>query len=1314
MLKKWYLLFIVLLTFIYSGVCLGVFVSKSFADETSYLDLSQGTLTGSVTYANGTVTCPSVSGQADKMNIKCGYHSGSWCIILKPDNTAWATGYASDGVSCQNTSTVFTTPVQIQNSTISNNVKNIEANYVGNYSVYLLTNGDIYTCGYTYNSVYTPVKSDITNAEKIMVAGNLTFALRSDGTLWRLGKPNSSQVENLTNVVDFAVHMSRGIAVKSDGTVWVFNTGYGSTSNHIPSSWCPSDYDKMLKGCQVPGISGAVKVATTGNSDAVLLSDSTVSTWGYIPELGRVPYDTTYLNTPGLVKVNANTYLTNVVSIIGVIQGYYSALLQDGTVYNWGSTWDGWRQYATYQHSDKVFNIIKVINASQDSDITIYDNGSSYTRRNHFNLKSDGYLRDYFGNAFTDIFIVEKNGAYVGSADILPGYSVKNINVTQTGDVRFLVKDESNGSWKRWNSTQSFWQNATNFDYASAMTETELEAIPENAWKNLTAGKEKIWIGALFKSAHSDSILSSIEITQAEVIKITNISCPSTLRMGEGGSCSVVADSSGMPLTYAWANATGSTGGVFNPSNTAETTVYFTSAGTKVVEVSVSLQNNPSFTSKAYVVINVTPITMTLDGSCPSSTNKFTLVPCTANATTDWGTINYQWTVGSGGIISSSNGGSAEVLFMELGQKTVTVKAYLTERTDIYLTKTMQISVNPEAPVINSAGCSGNVALGQGVSCNINAVATDGTLRILWSTTEQNATISGSSTDNATVTFKTPGEKTIKVRAYLQENPDVATERTIPVTVQENPITAELTCPEGAITNEPFTCTFTASIASGSISTEIYADRAKIVREGNTALITPTRDGSLSVKLTVSLNGVSWLKKEVVKTVAVANSSYFTPVIKGAKAPYVGTANTYSAEAPCITQEVCTIKWSAAGSEHTGNQFTVTFPTPEKYTITAEVIAGSETIKTVEYPVYVAKLPKPILTIKGPSALFVGNPRTYTIEVPEKYNTLALAGEWILPDGSRVTGTEVTINPSSEGYFNLQYEAWVDGYKATTLNLMKKKIYAAQYVFPAPKINVRSSEALAPYNITFMTKDTYKRILGAEYNITYTWNFGDGEQLVTDNTIIHHTYQRAGSYNVTMTATDQYNNTSTDTLTITTGIPPVEVGFKISSSNKFMRVPVEVYVRSVIKKGNTLDRLENYEWKVNDQIVTENTRAEYARLTFNQAGSYVVTYKAIMASGAIGIGTTTIEIQPNQLPTCSIEYTDNPTSRYVYLKAVCSDPDGRMSGYKWDLDDGRGVRNGSTTISFLAKESRTYNITLIAADDTGDTVTVNRTIDIVR
>ena len=791
---------------------------------------------------------------------------------------------------------------------------------------------------------------------------------------------------------------------------------------------------------------------------------------------------------------------------------------------------------------------------------------------------------------------------------------------------------------------------------------------------------------------------------------INSVSCSASLYTGQAGACTVSASAAAGTLKYAWTVP----GGSAETPTDASTSVTFTGGtGTKLVSVIVSIIEDPSRTITANAPVEVTPVNMSLTVNCPAATYRNTQTACTAVGSSNWGEIAFLWNTDAGGSIAGANNtAAANALFGTVGNHSARVKMYIKEAPFLFIEKVANIAVVFPPPIVYNVGCTEEeVYMGQQVNCSISAGSSEGTLKLLWNAV--GGQISDPEGTQTGIIFNTPGEKTVTVKAFAKELPLIVANRQMQVNVLDNPITAEVTCPDQILSKESFTCTVQGNTPLWGTLAFDWLVGSSAVAKGGSANITANREGTMAVRLVASLIESPAIKKEVTKSVKVVGEKTMAPVIIGARTVYIDAENTYKAEAACLTSAKCTVKWRHNEKETAGDTLNITFAAPGKYELEAETtLAGTELTRKATFAVNAVELPGIPVSISGQKAVWVGEEYTYTAVIPLKFSGLNILTRWTLPDNSTVDGRQIKMTPTAEGTNTLQCEGWVDGHREETLKTSAIKITAVGYIFPAPKIDVKRTEGLGPYNVTLNIDYTVKKIMGLQYHITYNWNFGDGETLTTDNTIVHHLFAKIGTYNVTMTATDQYDNTTMDNVTITVGASPVKIGFKVSASNKYMRAPLDIYIRSAIAGKTALDRIESHVWKI-DGIAVENTKSEYMRASFSEPGDHTVTFTATMKSGATATDFIDITVVPNQPPTCTIDHISGE-GYYVYLKAKCTDPDGRISSYKWNLDDGRDYRNGSGNISFKAPATRTYNIGLKATDDSGAEAEFTKEITVTR
>lgn len=794
-------------------------------------------------------------------------------------------------------------------------------------------------------------------------------------------------------------------------------------------------------------------------------------------------------------------------------------------------------------------------------------------------------------------------------------------------------------------------------------------------------------------------------------VRVTGFNCPDQVKMGEMGSCSVSVYCPFGSVRYEWIPEDGNA--VFMTPTASTTSFYMTRPGPQVIQLRLSVPEVQGVTKTLSKTIEVSPMDISLEITCPPQVEKGQVFQCSAAGSAEFGTLEYLWSMGENGTPTSGlNGTVFYGRFNATGMNTVGVRMCLRERNAICLERVAQVEVIIAPPTVQRASCSKtDIILGQEVLCSIRAESPSGTVGYLWSTDGNGDAIEKPELAETKVQLRSAGQRRITVRAYIKEYQSSFVEVPIDVNVAENRLDINLACPESVVSKREFSCTLGASALWGTVTVKWSGTSMTLKSGGMNPVFVPTTTGAGvgTVVAEVSLAEAPWYGRRLERQIRVINSDEVTPVITGEKAVYVGIEYTYQAKAPCLDRGACTIKWEVNGSEINGTTARVKFEEEGKYVLRA-ISTFTETGNSVssEMTVYANKLPRPLVSIEGPSAVFADDPVTFRAVVSKNHESLPVVGRWIMPDGTIVEGFEVEFSPSSgTGRYTLVFEAWIDGYRDSTLRVVEKKVNAAIYEFPVPRIVARVTEGVAPAAISFKTEFTKKRVSGARYRITYHWDFGDGETVTTENYFVTHEFGRAGSYLVRMTAVDQYGNSSSDSVTVNIVPPETLVSIKTVTSNKFNRAPVDVIAKATVTRGSQLDRLVGFEWKVNNEVVRGDIDVMKIRLT--EPGTYEIRYTAYMRSGSVGEGRVTVTVNPNRPPECSLDY--RVVSGYVVLAASCSDPDGRISSYKWDLDDGRGLRYGTTRMSFKATPG-TRTVRVVATDDCGATGEATATVTV--
>lgn len=196
----------------------------------------------------------------------------------------------------------------------------------------------------------------ISNAKAVSVGDNYACALLGDGSLQCWGDNQSGQLGNGTiesSLLPVTVSGITGVVAVSTSESYLTSTCAVLTDG---SAWCWGDNARGQLGdgtttqslvpIQVPGISGAVAIATGGSHTCVLLDDSTVSCWGGNEhgELGDGMATTAPRTTPGTV-----TGVTNAVAITAGYQ-FGCAAFADSITQCWGDNRVGQLGNRSFDH----------------------------------------------------------------------------------------------------------------------------------------------------------------------------------------------------------------------------------------------------------------------------------------------------------------------------------------------------------------------------------------------------------------------------------------------------------------------------------------------------------------------------------------------------------------------------------------------------------------------------------------------------------------------------------------------------------------------------------------------------------------------------------------------------------------------------------------------------------------------------------------------------------------------------------------------------------------------------------------------------
>ncbi|MDH3974847.1 MAG: PKD domain-containing protein [Deltaproteobacteria bacterium] len=246
-----------------------------------------------------------------------------------------------------------------------------------------------------------------------------------------------------------------------------------------------------------------------------------------------------------------------------------------------------------------------------------------------------------------------------------------------------------------------------------------------------------------------------------------------------------------------------------------------------------------------------------------------------------------------------------------------------------------------------------------------------------------------------------------------------------------------------------------------------------------------------------------------------------------------------------------------------------------------------------------------------------------------------------------------------------------------------------------------TANANGPYNGTVGIPVAFSSAGSADPDgtiVAYDWNFGDGS--IGTGPSPSHTYVNGGTFNVSLTVTDDAGGTGTAGTTATIALgnqPPIADpnGPYTGTSG----VPVSFDGSGSIDPDGAI---VSYDWDFGDGTAGTGMMPSHTYTMQGVQGTYNVTLTVTDDGGAIDSATTSVTINAaNQAPTANPNgpYSGTVNVAVTFDGTGSTDPDGIVSSYAWDFGDGSTGMGPTPSHSYQAEG--TYNVTLTVTDDGG-------------
>ena len=479
---------------------------------------------------------------------------------------------------------------------------------------------------------------------------------------------------------------------------------------------------------------------------------------------------------------------------------------------------------------------------------------------------------------------------------------------------------------------------------------------------------------------------------------------------------------------------------------------------------------------------------------------------------------------------------------------------------------------------------------------------------------------------------------------------------------------------------------------------------------GATPSATYTEVGTFNVTLTVTDDvGETSSVSTTVEIVAAANQ----PPVANPGGPYNGTVDVAVQFDGSASSDpdgtIASYNWDFGnGTTGTGATPSATYTEAGTFNVTLTVTDDVGETNSVSTTVVV------VATANQPPVANPGGPYNGTVDSVVQFDGSASSDpdgtiasyNWDFGNGTTGTGATPSATYTEAGTFNVTLTVTDDVGETNSVSTTVVVVAAANQ---PPVANPGG-----PYNGIAGVAVQFNGSASSDPDgsiVSYNWDFGNGTTGTgaTPTTI----YTEAGTFNVTLTVTDDVGETNSVSITaVITAIainqPPVA-----NSGGPYNGIAGVAVQFDGSASSDPDGSIVSYNWDFGNG--TTGTGATLTT-TYNEVGMFDVTLTVTDDAGATNSVSTTVEIVAvdNQQPTAN---PGGPYKGFVDIIVVfngffSSDSDGKIVSYNWDFGDG-GVGEGISPV-YIYTEEGTYDVTLTVTDDTGATNTASTTINVVK
>jgi len=218
---------------------------------------------------------------------------------------------------------------------------------------------------------------------------------------------------------------------------------------------------------------------------------------------------------------------------------------------------------------------------------------------------------------------------------------------------------------------------------------------------------------------------------------------------------------------------------------------------------------------------------------------------------------------------------------------------------------------------------------------------------------------------------------------------------------------------------------------------------------------------------------------------------------------------------------------------------------------------------------------------------------------------------------------------------------------------------------------------------------------------SFTWDFGDGSQLVSNAITLQHSYAASGIYNVVLHLNDTAYCNAPDSV-----VKQIRIAVNVKA--QFETPPSGCAPYNALF-NNTTAGGQQFFWDFGDGSTSTDINPTH----LYNVGNYTIKLIAYDNSTCNKIDSTTFSIIVSPKPLAAFTATPQPPKENIPISFTNNSTGGVL--YKWDFGDGDTLmtKRIDTTIEHIYNKTGTYHACLVAYNEYGCTDTTCKDIDAI-